>query len=330
MKEEQIRPHGLASEYQKIIIDDRKKLLENKNNFVEIPCPACQNNDTDYSFNKNGFNLVTCKKCETLFINPRPTMDMLVKYYQNSKAINYWAEKIYPSSQENRRLCISTPRAKKITNICLEQKISTQVLFDVGAGDGSFCEEIKKIGVFEKVIAIEPSHKNATVCRNKGLNTIEKNIENVHNIQKADVITNFELIEHLFCPEDFIKACKKNIKKNGLLIITTPNIKGFDLLTLKKLSNNIGGPNHLNYFNIKSISILLKKCGFILVEVLTPGKLDAELVRKKIISQELDVSQQPFLKHILIDEWENLGSKFQNFLAENLLSSHMWIIAKNM
>ena len=39
------------------------------------------------------------------------------------------------------------------------------------------------------------------------------------------------------------------------------------------------------------------------------------------------ISSQPFLKYILIDKWEKYGACFQKFLSENLLSSHLWIVA---
>ena len=103
------------------------------------------------------------------------------------------------------------------------------------------------------------------------------------------------MIEHLFWPKDFLIVCNKILIRGGLLILTTPNIKGFDLMVLNKLSDNVGGPNHLNYFHAKSLKRLLKNSGFEMIELLTPGKLDAELVRKKILSGDLDVSNNPFI-----------------------------------
>ena len=34
------------------------------------------------------------------------------------------------------------------------------------------------------------------------------------------------------------------------------------------------------------------------------------------------------MRRVLIDEWETMGGPFQRFLAENGLSSHMWIAAR--
>jgi hypothetical protein len=64
------------------------------------------------------------------------------------------------------------------------------------------------------------------------------------------------------------------------------------------------------------------------LEVLTPGELDAQLVRRKVLSGEYDVSGSPFLRRVLVDEWDRLSDPFQDFLAANLLSSHMWLVAR--
>ena len=37
---------------------------------------------------------------------------------------------------------------------------------------------------------------------------------------------------------------------------------------------------------------------------------------------------EDFTDDILIEEWERLGEQFQDFLASNGLSSHMWVVAQ--
>ena len=56
--------------------------------------------------------------------------------------------------------------------------------------------------------------------------------------------------------------------------------------------------------------------------------LDAELVRNKILGGEFDISNQPFLNQVLVDNWVELGAPFQNFLIDQGLSSNMWIVAR--
>jgi 2-polyprenyl-3-methyl-5-hydroxy-6-metoxy-1,4-benzoquinol methylase/ribosomal protein S27E len=327
MKEKDIRPDSLMRENDKLFAEDVQKIHKRRSEFAEIPCPACESSNWKVLFEKEDFQFVCCAECEAVFINPRPTSEMLTEFYTTSKSIKHWNDRIFPASEESRRSIIFAPRAQRIAQLCSKYNARTKVLCDVGAGFGTFCEEIEKLAVFDRVFAVEPSHDMAETCRRKGLDVIEKPIEEV-DLDEVSVITSFELIEHLYWPKDFLQACAGALHKGGLFVLTTPNIKGFDLLVLGKLSDNIGGPNHLNYFHPKSLCHLLQSCGFEVVEVMTPGELDAELVRKKILSGQLDISNCPFLKHLLIDNWETKSEAFQRFLQHNQLSSHLWMVAR--
>lgn len=329
MKEDSIRPEQLGREGDLLHLEDARKILEHKAEFVRVNCPACDAGETDFLYEKSGFSFVSCRNCGTVYINPRPAFPLLADFYNQAKSLKHWNDKVFPASEEVRRREIFKPRAEKVVEQCFKHGTQKKILLDVGAGFGTFCEEIKKLNFFEKVIAVEPSPDLAATCRRKGLEVIEKPIEEVE-LKDVNVITNFELIEHLFAPVDFIKACVDALSKNGLFIVTTPNLKGFESATLGRESVSVGGPNHLNYFNLFSLKLLLERCGLTVVETLTPGKLDAELVRKKILNGEFDVSDFPFLRQVLIDKWETVGQNFQDFLADNNLSSHMWLVAKKL
>ena len=330
MKEDEIRPEHLMDEQSKAYLEDVKILVKKKKDFVEVPCPACDSVNYQKTFEKYGLDYVICKNCRTVFINPRPSLEMLSEYYATSKNYEYWNNYIFPASENNRREKIFAPRAKRVDEICKRHNLKTNTLVDVGAGFGTFCEEVKKIGNFKRVIAVEPTPNLAETCRKKGLEVINKPIEKVSfENETVDVVTSFEVIEHLFSPKDFLLGCSHILSKGGFLIVTCPNIEGFDIVVLRELANSID-TEHLNYFNIESLSGLLSNCGFEVIEKLTPGELDAELVRKKVLCGEFDISKQPFLKQILIDKWDIVGGSFQNFLKDNLLSSNMCIVSKKI
>ena len=103
---------------------------------------------------------------------------------------------------------------------------------------------------------------------------------------------------------------------------------GFDIRLLKNKSDTIDH-EHLNYFNPFSMSLLLRNCGYRVLEIFTPGKLDAELVRKKILSGDFVLEKEDeFIKHVLIDKWKEMGNDFQQFLVKNDMSSNMWAVAQ--
>lgn len=324
--ENEIRPDDLMKQSKKLLSEGIAELIEHKNEFIEVPCVACESDRYEQCFEKQGFAFAFCKDCETVFTNPRPSMELLQSFYTSSEYVKHLNEKVFPVTENIRRQKIFVPRARRVMELCYRYKSETKKLMDVGAGFRIFCEEIADLNIFDEIIAVEPSPDLAKTCVSRGIKVIQRPIEEVVS-DSVSVITTFEVLEHLYWPKEFIVSCSQVLQKNGLLILTTPNIKGFDLLTLGPISDNIGG-DHLNYFHPKSLTCLLQDCGFEVLEMLTPGKLDVELVRKKVLCGEFNISDQPFLKQVLIEQWDSFAQPFQHFLADNLLSSHLWVVAQ--
>ena len=69
---------------------------------------------------------------------------------------------------------------------------------------------------------------------------------------------------------------------------------------------------------------------FEVIEMLTPGKLDADIVRNKVLKGEISLDNNSFLKTILLDKWQESGESFQEFLSDNMMSGHMWAVAKKI
>ena len=120
---------------------------------------------------------------------------------------------------------------------------------------------------------------------------------------------------------------RRFLKKKGFIILTCPNGMGFDIQLLKEKSDSIDH-EHINYFNPNSIKKLFKNCGYNVIEVFTPGQLDVDLVRNKILEKEFDLKNNPFYEDIILKNYETKGLEFQKFLIQNNLSSNMWVIAQ--
>ena len=329
MKESEIRPEELHEENKKLFREDVNFLLEKKSKFLNVNCPACGEKEFLFKFNKGGFNFLSCKNCLTVYVSPRPSFNLLIEYYNTSKSIQHWNNKLFPLTEEFRRKEIFLPRMKKVLDLCKSYGINHEIIIDVGAGFGTFCEEIKKEGYFRRVIAVEPSRFLAATCMTRGLETINKTIEEV-NLKNVDVVTNFELISHVFSPEEFVKKVNSILVHKGILFLTTPNVLGFDVEILGKDSSVFAAPNMINYFNINSIKHLLEKNGFKILEILTPGKLDVNLVRTQLNQLNVSSSLGSFFESLFKSEDEEFFENFQNFISKNRLSSHMWVVAQKI
>lgn len=326
--ENDIRPERIMKKQKAVMLADIEYILQYKDDFINVNCPACDANDFTKAFQKYTLDYCECKNCDTLYINPRPTEEQLADFYKNSQNYAYWNEHIFPATDDARRENIFKPRAEKVKEICESLNFKPKSLVEVGAGFGTFCEEITKLNFVDDIIAIEPTPGLAQTCREKGLNVIESPIEKADfEDESVDLVCSFEVLEHLFSPSDFLSKFSRILRPGGLAILTNPNGKGFDVVVSPEHSGTVD-VEHLNYMHPASMKILYERHGFELLEAMTPGKLDAELVRKMFLSNELTREKNPFLYQVLVENWEGTGESFQNFIADNNLSSHMWTIAR--
>ncbi len=142
-----------------------------------------------------------------------------------------------------------------------------QKVLDYGCGDGTVTEILSKentaIGVDISKMAIE-------ICRKKGLDCrqidVGKKLDFAGNY--FDRIFCLETIEHVFDTEALLKEFRRLLKKNGTLIVTTPNVAQISnrirFLFDKKMhyvETKIEA-GHMRFFTKSSLEKLLKENGF--------------------------------------------------------------------
>lgn len=329
LTEKDIRPVVFTEPQRVAAVVDAGRFLSRYGEFVHVACPACGTDDPRLKYRKNSISYVECPVCDTMYINPRPTPEVLEWFYRGSLNYAHWNKFIFPASEAARRERIFVPRVDRLLDLCTKHGVQTGALLEVGAGFGTFCTEVQQRKRFSRVVAVEPTPDLAETCRSRGLEVIELPVEQIQldPALRFDVVASFEVIEHLFAPADFVRHVLRLLKPGGLLVLACPNGKGFDVETLGTVSNTVDH-EHLNYFNPTSLSRMLAGCGMDVLESLTPGRLDAELVRNKVLEGEFDLSGQPFLQKVLIDEWDQWGDGFQEYLVRAGLSSSLWMVAR--
>jgi len=328
LSEAELCPPELLEGQEAAFARDVRRLLARSGEFVEVPCPACGAHGGAPAIRKWGFTWLACDGCATRYMSPRPSEDVMSGYYADSENYAYWAEHIFPASEATRRDKVNRPWRERIIGYCDDFGVPCGTLVEVGPGFGTFAALATASSAFARVVGVEPTPQMAAACRERGVEVLEARIEDAGaRVPAADVLVAFEVIEHLFAPARFIADCTRIVRPGGLLVLSCPNSAGFDIATLGAASLAVD-PEHVNLFTPGSLSGLLERHGFEIVSATTPGRLDAEFVREAVLAGNLDLDGQPLLRRVLVDEWEDLGGPFQAFLAQNGLSSHMWIAAR--
>lgn len=325
MKEQEIRNIDVLNKYLELVKEDVHSLFD-FSSFLSINCPACKSAKSIYEFTKIGFKYVRCGNCSTVFVNPRPSLEMLKEFYSKSNSTNFWVNDFFKPVARARRKNIFMPRAEYF-NSRLKAKEGC-VIGDIGAGFGLFLEELRKIAPNNNYVAIEPSIEMSSICLEKGFKTTPLCFEDIDERETFDYLTAFELLEHLADTESFLKKAYSLLKPNGYLLMTTLNIFGFDILLLWDKSKSIAPPHHLNFFNPSSITRLLNDVGFKVIEISTPGQLDWDIVEGMIKRESIDLGR--FWNLLASDGSTESKKELQDWIWRNNFSSHMRILAKKV
>ena len=142
-----------------------------------------------------------------------------------------------------------------------------------------------RLGGFDRVVALEPEPHLAETCRDKGLEVIEAPVERAElrgrGRRRSPASRSSSTSSRRARSSSVAPSL---LRPGGLLIVTCPNVRGFDIETLGEASSAVDA-EHLNYLHPKSLGALFERCGFVVEEAVTPGRLDAELVRKHVLGR---------------------------------------------
>ena len=147
------------------------------------------------------------------------------------------------------------------------------VMIDIGAGKPDFVVSMKKLGwdVYAQELSREQAKKIALKI---GKTKVVKGKMEKANLPNDffNVVTLWHVFEHLENPSVSLKKIWKILKKEGLVFIEVPNWNSFTLHIFGEDYSLRSIPEHLFYYNGKSLRNIFEKEGFKVVEITYPLK----------------------------------------------------------
>ncbi|MFA6088453.1 MAG: class I SAM-dependent methyltransferase [Candidatus Woesearchaeota archaeon] len=244
--------------------------------------------------------VVKCNKCGFIYVNPRIRSDMIFNAYSEGEDQNF------VSQAKGRELTF----AKCLKLIEKYTKGRRGKILDVGTAGGSFLHVAKKKGW--DVYGLEPNKWMGKWCKeNYGIDISSKSLfEQKYPSNNFDVVTLWDVLEHMPDPDASLKECNRILKDKGLLVVNYPDI-GSWLSQLMKRKWIFLLSVHLFYFNRRTIKKILRKNGYEVITIKPHFQklgLGYLVFRTKAYSKLLHnvgnlILKLPGLKNIQIPYW---------------------------
>ncbi len=244
---------------------------------VDVHCPLCGADDyrvkiedtmgtriadprvhytcTSSAFGEHG-RIVECRSCHLVYMNPRPHHETVVENYGDVEDQEYIEE-------EQGRLETFADSLELVQKYCRSGH-----LLDVGCHVGTFLTLAEQAGF--DVAGVEPSRWGAEIARTRINGSVHCGaIEDAPLPEGGyDVITLWDVIEHLPDPALDIRAIHSALRPGGVFVIST-----MDVESLFARAFGRRWPwymqMHLVYFSRQTLCEMLRREGFQIAEVST-------------------------------------------------------------
>ena len=220
----------------------------------KIDCPVCAGHSFSHLFTKQGEDFVRCQNCGLMLINPRPAMKQVEETYDSEYSDHY-------INKADKKL----KRCKKWVARVKNRFVQSGRWLDVGCSAGFVVAAAKQAGFDAYGVELEAAAVNYANeelgLSNVRVGTLE---EQQYPDEYFDVISMYDVIEHVPDPNSVVIELKRLIKPSGVIEIRTPDLGHWqtpkDLIRWKEVKPS----EHLYYFNARTLERLFKQHGLIL------------------------------------------------------------------
>ena len=229
-------------------------------------------NRIDYLFGTPGeWNFRVCRgnDCGLVWLDPRPMVNEIGKAYQNY----YTHDK---SSHVRQTFMAAIIRAmlhrmsiyllglwkerRRYKHMYLDRTLPGRLL-EVGCGNGKRLARMQALGwdvMGQEVDPIAAGH----VVEERGIPVYLGMLQTLDVTEGYDAVILSHVIEHVHDPLSLLESCYRLLKKDGLLVILTPNIVSYGHRKFGAGWRGLEPPRHLYLFNRKTLSWFAHKAGF--------------------------------------------------------------------
>lgn len=314
-----VNAHSLRGKhFYKSIIDYRNKIIPKHLHKIkqdkDFTCTLCGNKKGEVilKWEDIGYTLIKCCNCDA--VSPNIEIDESTSSIYD---VDEYREKFMRETHaqyEYRKNNFGQERydyTVKRLNLDKNAKV-----LDVGCGAGYYIGVLKDNLISYK--GLEVADHFVDYCKSYHNLHVESTPLESEPDEYYDLITMFDVLEHLSNPIDMFRIVYNKLKPGGCCVAYTPNIfsVGYELMGEKQ--NTLLPFEHLCFFNHKSLDFLVKKTGFKVELIETYGLDIMDYLLMKEYEDDINYT----------DNLRELMCLLQSILDDNNISNHFRVTFK--
>lgn len=238
--------------------------------FVKCALCGAENDETlfighDEWYHQPGdFPVKRCRECHLIYLNPRPTKAEIGQYYP--AVYEPYLSAIEDESSRFRRWERRYGMYKNLRVVT--RRVSQQGrALDIGCATGNFLVALSQAGW--EVAGVDTSQVAVDYARSRfGLDVYHGELDEAnYPDQHFDLVTLWNVLEHVYDPGQLLKETARITKPGGTLMFSVPNLDSFEARLFGRYWAGWDVPRHLHIFSQDVIRRYLKESGWELTEI---------------------------------------------------------------
>lgn len=236
---------------------------------IRVNCARCGGWDAervmqtpDYELHIEApFEISLCRGCGHITTSVRPDYETLFSKFYPDDYLCYGGKGGVAGFIDRMRMEAQASQRAKMIKIFIGPQRSVKLL-EVGCATGEFLKACRRSFGWD-VTGIEPNRRWSDALNREGYPVISSTLEDAEiPLGQFDVVSLFNVLEHLWDPVCSLKRINRMLKAGGLVVAEIPD---FDSLSRKWFGKHwfmYHLPRHLSHFTETSLRGLMNECGF--------------------------------------------------------------------
>jgi SAM-dependent methyltransferase len=214
-----------------------------------VNCDLCGADDTELVLEEKDllhriggtFYLVRCRQCGLMYLNPRPTIEEIARYYPGDY-------QPYTTINEDDSVIVRLDHrygaSKRYRAVVARADVKEGRVLDIGCSTGEFLDAMRRLNVFSGTLT-EAHYPDAFF----------------------DVVTLWNVFEHLHQPRATLIEIARITRPDGLLVMSLPNPDCIEAKVFGPYWAGLDAPRHLYIYSRHTLEQVLILTGFAMEEV---------------------------------------------------------------